>query len=410
MDPAQYIMRPTQQSLGVQLPSNVGGTQPVYYFVGQPPHGFPSAPGAYMPLPQSASTAGPGPYMPFAGGVSSAYPRDVLGPSHLPFTQQQPPPMPPMPPPPAFSTSQSHYQPHNDPYQAHSLTHAYHAGFSPSLRTTLMAMSHTELVAKVVQLADSCPVQFSQVFQLSVPPTPSAHGLLHGGEGLLGTPWSAPPTPSGRVEVGASANFNSIATPLRPSQATITSAGGSSLFESAAAVGGGSDAGGDQANVPPPAAPGDTEPGPRQLIVNYVPSDSTESELIQLFSVVGEVEACRVVYDKMTGASKGFGFVYYRRHADASQAITRFTGYGIRGKRLKVSYATPQRPVQAIFGDPAASATATEPPLIATNLPSTATGNCLAAPDTTDPTALPATSKVLLAPPFAPSSSAPNFQ
>jgi hypothetical protein len=101
----------------------------------------------------------------------------------------------------------------------------------------------------------------------------------------------------------------------------------------------------------PPPAPGDTEPGPRQLIVNYLPTDATDAELHGLFSAVGPVEAARVIYDKQSGLTKGFGFVYFYRHSDASAAIDRLTGHPLRNKRLKVSYANPQRPVQTMVQD-----------------------------------------------------------
>jgi hypothetical protein len=102
---------------------------------------------------------------------------------------------------------------------------------------------------------------------------------------------------------------------------------------------------------PPPPAPGDTEPGPRQLIINYLPSEVTDDDLRRLFATVGEIEACRIVYNRVTGRSKGFGFIYYRKHADAEASIVRFTGYGIGAKRLKVSYAVPQRPVEVTMAD-----------------------------------------------------------
>lgn len=78
------------------------------------------------------------------------------------------------------------------------------------------------------------------------------------------------------------------------------------------------------------------------LIVNYLPQDMTERELHSLFSAMGPIETCRVMRDFKTGYSYGFAFVNFMNDESASRAIKCLSGYTVRNKRLKVSYARPQ--------------------------------------------------------------------
>mmetsp|Transcript_39320 Transcript_39320/g.121577 ORF Transcript_39320/g.121577 Transcript_39320/m.121577 type:complete len:359 (-) Transcript_39320:1466-2542(-) len=109
--------------------------------------------------------------------------------------------------------------------------------------------------------------------------------------------------------------------------------------------------------VVPPPAPGDTEPGPRQLIVNYIAVDMTSDELRALFEPFGDVEVARVVEEPDAGHNRGFGFVYFRYCRDAAAAIEGLSGRVLRGKRLRVSYAIPQRPMAASAASPAPPST-----------------------------------------------------
>jgi hypothetical protein len=102
--------------------------------------------------------------------------------------------------------------------------------------------------------------------------------------------------------------------------------------------------------VVPPPAPGDVEPGPRQLIVNYIATDMTNSELRQLFEPYGEVEVARVVDEPGAGHNRGFGFVYMKKSDHAAASIAGLSGRVLRGKRLRVSYAVPQRPFNKLDG------------------------------------------------------------
>merc|ERR1719397_2206311 len=93
-----------------------------------------------------------------------------------------------------------------------------------------------------------------------------------------------------------------------------------------------------------PMAPGDMqEEGDRKtnLIVNYLPQTMTQEEIRSLFSSIGQVESCKLIRDKVTGQSLGYGFVNYHRIEDASKAIQTLNGLRLQNKTIKVSYARP---------------------------------------------------------------------
>jgi RNA recognition motif-containing protein len=61
-----------------------------------------------------------------------------------------------------------------------------------------------------------------------------------------------------------------------------------------------------------------------------------------LFSQVGTVESCRIITDRDTGRSRGFGFVEMSSKAEGEAAIARFSGMEIDGRALTVNEAKPQ--------------------------------------------------------------------
>jgi len=88
----------------------------------------------------------------------------------------------------------------------------------------------------------------------------------------------------------------------------------------------------------------DMDEGDRKtnLIVNYLPQTMTQVEEIRsLFSSIGEVESCKLIRDKVTGQSLGYGFVNYHRQEDAAKAIQTLNGLRLQNKTIKVSYARP---------------------------------------------------------------------
>ncbi|KAL4235517.1 ELAV-like protein 4 [Mactra antiquata] len=77
------------------------------------------------------------------------------------------------------------------------------------------------------------------------------------------------------------------------------------------------------------------------LIVNYLPQTMTQEEIKALFSSIGEVESCKLIRDKPTGQSLGYGFVNYKNPSDAEKAINTLNGLRLQNKTIKVSLARP---------------------------------------------------------------------
>jgi ELAV like protein 2/3/4 len=77
------------------------------------------------------------------------------------------------------------------------------------------------------------------------------------------------------------------------------------------------------------------------LIVNYLPQTMSQEEVKSLFGSIGEVESCKLIRDKVTGQSLGYGFVNYNRAEDADKAINTFNGLRLQNKTIKVSFARP---------------------------------------------------------------------
>lgn len=77
------------------------------------------------------------------------------------------------------------------------------------------------------------------------------------------------------------------------------------------------------------------------LIVNYLPQSMSEDEFKALFSVIGHVDSCKLIKDKASGVSLGYGFINFRSELDAQKAIEHFNGHTMESKTLKVSYARP---------------------------------------------------------------------
>ena len=77
------------------------------------------------------------------------------------------------------------------------------------------------------------------------------------------------------------------------------------------------------------------------LIVNYLPQNMDDASLAILFSNEGAVSAAKVVRDKVTKKSLGYGFVKFVKEEDAKKAIAAKNGFTVDHKKLKVAYARP---------------------------------------------------------------------
>nr|QEN98432.1 Elav1 [Phascolion cryptum] len=87
--------------------------------------------------------------------------------------------------------------------------------------------------------------------------------------------------------------------------------------------------------------PGISDDNKTNLIVNYLPQTMTQEEIRNLFTRIGEVESCKLIRDKTTGQSLGYGFVNYKDPADADKAINNLNGLRLQNKTIKVSFARP---------------------------------------------------------------------
>lgn len=81
-----------------------------------------------------------------------------------------------------------------------------------------------------------------------------------------------------------------------------------------------------------------------KIYVGGLPYSATEQELNSLFATHGNVESARVITDKFTGQSRGFGFVEMSSGEEASKAISALNGTQMGGRTLTVNEAKPQEP------------------------------------------------------------------
>lgn len=82
----------------------------------------------------------------------------------------------------------------------------------------------------------------------------------------------------------------------------------------------------------------------KKLYVGNLPFSATDSQLTDLFSGAGTVESVRIVSDRETGRSRGFGFVEMSSDEEAQSAIEKFNGQQMDGRALTVNEARPQEP------------------------------------------------------------------
>ncbi|MDD3324716.1 MAG: RNA-binding protein [Sulfurospirillaceae bacterium] len=78
------------------------------------------------------------------------------------------------------------------------------------------------------------------------------------------------------------------------------------------------------------------------IYVGNIRYDMTETELRDMFSSYGEVSSARIISDRETGRSKGFGFVEMPDDNQAKVAIESTNDKEISGRTLKVNEARPR--------------------------------------------------------------------
>ena len=76
-----------------------------------------------------------------------------------------------------------------------------------------------------------------------------------------------------------------------------------------------------------------------KLYVGNIPYSTTDDQLRELFTEVGPLDDIKIITDRFSGESRGFGFATFTNVDDAKQAIEKFNGYEFQGKTLKVNVA-----------------------------------------------------------------------
>ncbi|OGZ33302.1 MAG: RNA-binding protein [Candidatus Portnoybacteria bacterium RBG_13_41_18] len=79
----------------------------------------------------------------------------------------------------------------------------------------------------------------------------------------------------------------------------------------------------------------------KKLYVGGLPYSTTEDALKDAFSQAGTVETATIITDKMSGRSKGFGFVEMATDEEATKAIEMWNGKEFEGRNLTVNEARP---------------------------------------------------------------------
>lgn len=78
------------------------------------------------------------------------------------------------------------------------------------------------------------------------------------------------------------------------------------------------------------------------LFVGGLPYATTDDDLLELFQQAGEVKSAKVITDRDTGRSKGFGFVEMSDDDGAKKAVDSLNGSDLGGRSISVSEARPK--------------------------------------------------------------------
>jgi RNA recognition motif-containing protein len=79
-----------------------------------------------------------------------------------------------------------------------------------------------------------------------------------------------------------------------------------------------------------------------KLYVGNISFDTSEQDLEDAFGEVGTVESAKIITDRDTGRSRGFGFVEMSSQEEGQNAIAEFDGKDLDGRNLKVNEAKPR--------------------------------------------------------------------
>jgi RNA recognition motif-containing protein len=80
----------------------------------------------------------------------------------------------------------------------------------------------------------------------------------------------------------------------------------------------------------------------QNLFIGSLAYSTTDDSLKAHFEQIGEVESARVITDRDTGRSKGFGFVQYKNADDNQKAVDQLDGKELDGRAISVGLARPK--------------------------------------------------------------------
>ena len=82
----------------------------------------------------------------------------------------------------------------------------------------------------------------------------------------------------------------------------------------------------------------------KKLYVGNLPFSANDDSLNEIFSQAGHVDSAKIIMDRDTGRSKGFGFVEMSSDQEAADAIQKFNGADYGGRSMTVAEARPMTP------------------------------------------------------------------
>src|SRR5476649_367126 len=88
----------------------------------------------------------------------------------------------------------------------------------------------------------------------------------------------------------------------------------------------------------------------KKLYVGNLPFSATDQVLLDTFAQCGTVESAKIITDRDTGRSKGFGFVEMSTEAEAQDAIKKLNGANYEGRTMTVNEARPPAPRESRGG------------------------------------------------------------
>jgi RNA recognition motif-containing protein len=81
----------------------------------------------------------------------------------------------------------------------------------------------------------------------------------------------------------------------------------------------------------------------KKLYVGNLKFDMTDQELEEAFAPYGEIISATIVMDRISGRSKGFGFVEFAKDEDADEARDALNGKELKGRTVKIDNASDER-------------------------------------------------------------------